>query len=203
LATFEALGPDARADGVAHTTTFRPRLPVVSIGGAKPSADKPSYADFIEVSVSLRSLAEGLRRACGFTFVANCANRRMQWLKTPLPRRHHHRAQPGNVSVRPIQLGIAVAPSLPHELQRMRGPKDSTVASSGQSSILTGRSWPQCTRVANKPRTPCRRMPPSVVGRVGSSSLTMPQLRTHRERNQVTVIGSRTGTNALLSGSRL
>jgi hypothetical protein len=39
---------------------------------------------------------------------------------------------PGNLSARSIQLGTAVAPSLPLGLQRMRGPKDGTVASSGQ-----------------------------------------------------------------------
>jgi hypothetical protein len=47
---------------------------------------------------------------------------------------------PGNLSARSIQFGIAVAPSFPQELQRMRGPKDGTVASSGQSSMLTARS---------------------------------------------------------------
>jgi hypothetical protein len=51
------------------------------------------------------------------------------------------------VSALSIQFGIAVAPSLPQRLQRMRGPKDGTVASSGQPSMLTRRSWPQCWQV--------------------------------------------------------
>jgi hypothetical protein len=49
--------------------------------------------------------------------------------------------------------------------------KDGTVAS-GHSSILTARSWPHW-QVTDKPRMPCRRVLPSVVGRI-SSSLAMP-----------------------------
>jgi hypothetical protein len=45
-------------------------------------------------------------------------------------------------------------------------------------------------QVTNKPRTPCRRMLPSVIGRIGSSSLAMSQRRTDKERNQVAVIGT-------------
>jgi hypothetical protein len=70
-------------------------------------------------------------------------------------------------------LGTAVAPSLPQRLQRMRGPKDGTVPSSGQSSMLTARSWRQCWHVANNPRTPSRRMLPSVIVRIGSSPLAI------------------------------
>jgi hypothetical protein len=58
-------------------------------------------------------------------------------------RQHHRREPPGNLSACSIQLGTAVAPGLPQRLQRIRGPKDGTAASSGQSSILTARSWPQ------------------------------------------------------------
>jgi hypothetical protein len=92
---------------------------------------------------------------------------------TRLRRERHRRAPPGNLSAHSIQFGTAVAPSLPQRLQRMRGPNEGTVASSGQSSILAARSWPQCWQVTNKPRTPCRRMLPSVIGRIGSSSLTI------------------------------
>jgi hypothetical protein len=49
-----------------------------------------------------------------------------------------------------MKFGTAVTPTLPQRLQRMRGPKDGTVASSGQSSISTARSWPQCWQVTNK-----------------------------------------------------
>jgi hypothetical protein len=65
--------------------------------------------------------------------------------------------------------------ALPQQLQGMRGPKDGTVASSGHSFILTARSWPQCWQVTNEPRTPCQRMLPSVIGRIGSSSQTAPK----------------------------
>jgi hypothetical protein len=88
-------------------------------------------------------------------------------------RQHHRRAPPGNLSACSTQLGTAVAPSLPERLQRMRGPKDGTVASSGHSSILTARWWPQRWQVTNKPRTPCRRVLPSVMGRTGASSLVI------------------------------
>jgi hypothetical protein len=63
---------------------------------------------------------------------------------------------PGNLSARSIQLGTAVAPSLPQRY-----------------SACAGRSWLQCWQVTNNPRTPCRRMPPSVMGRIGSS-MAMP-----------------------------
>jgi hypothetical protein len=43
--------------------------------------------------------------------------------KTPT---RHRRAPPGNLSARSLQFGLAVAPSLPHLLQRMRGPNDGT-----------------------------------------------------------------------------
>lgn len=46
---------------------------------------------------------------------------------------------------------------------RPPGPKDGTGASSRQSSILTAHLWPQCWQVANKPRTPYRRLPPSLT----------------------------------------
>jgi hypothetical protein len=54
--------------------------------------------------------------------------------------RGRYRAPRGNLSARSIQLGTAVAPCLQQRLQRMRGPKDGTVASLGQSPILTARS---------------------------------------------------------------
>jgi hypothetical protein len=104
--------------------------------------------------------------------VGGLTERLQGWTALSSKARHHHRRPlPGNLSARSIQLGTAVAPSLPQRLQRMRGPKDGTVASSGQSSILTARSWPQCWQVACSPRTPCRRILPSVMGRPGSSSL--------------------------------
>ena len=78
----------------------------------------------------------------------------------------HRRALSRTSSVRPFDPIRRSPPSLPQRLQRRRGPKDGTVASSGQSSILTARSWPQCWRVTNNPRTPWRRMPPSVIGLV-------------------------------------
>jgi hypothetical protein len=81
----------------------------------------------------------------------------------------------GNLSARSIQLGTAVAPSLAQRLQGMRGPKDGTVASSGQPSILTAPH--SRSAVTNKPRTPCRRMLPSVIGRIGSSFLAMLQAK--------------------------
>jgi hypothetical protein len=56
-------------------------------------------------------------------------------------------------------IGHSRPASFPQRLQRMREPEDGTVGSSGQSSILTARSWPQCWQVANKPRLggACRR----------------------------------------------
>jgi hypothetical protein len=51
-------------------------------------------------------------------------------------RQHHRRAPPGNLSARSIQFGTAVAPSLPQRLQRMRGPKDGTVASSADRTLV-------------------------------------------------------------------
>jgi hypothetical protein len=110
-------------------------------------------------------------------------------------RRRHLRAPPGILSARSIQFGTAVAPGLPQRQQRIRGPKDATVRSSGQSSILTARSWLQCWQVGNKPRTPCRRMPLSVIERIGSSS---PAISTDRERDQVAVIGFPDGNQCKL-----
>ena len=53
---------------------------------------------------------------------------------------------PGSLSARSIQFGIALAPSLPHWLQRMRWPNDGTGTSSGLASTLTSVSWPRAGR---------------------------------------------------------
>ncbi len=116
---------------------------------------------------------------------------------------HHRWAPPGNLSARSIQLGTAVAPSLPHRLQRMRGPKDGTVASSAQSSILTARSWPQCWQVACSPRTPCRRIVPSVMGRIGSSSLIIrPAKNAQRTKSRTVNQGPCSGRETAPPGLR-
>jgi hypothetical protein len=69
---------DFRTYGVAHTTIMRvwpaPRspearrcvrrhspLPFSAAGGRPGAADRPTYADFIEVSVDLPSLTEGFQ----------------------------------------------------------------------------------------------------------------------------------------------
>lgn len=44
------------------------------------------------------------------------------------------------------------------------------MASSGQSSILTAHSWPLALARHDKPRTPYRRMLPSVIGPTSSPS---------------------------------
>jgi hypothetical protein len=69
----------------------------------------------------------------------------------------HRRDPPGNLSARSIQLGRAVAPSLAQELHRIRGPKEGTVASSGQSPMFTARSCRSAGR--------WRRVPGAVPGR--------------------------------------
>src|SRR5712664_3602835 len=78
---------------------------------------------------------------------------------------------------------MAVAPSLPHLVQRIRGPNDGTGTSSGQASMLTAVSWRQCRQVTNSPRTPFWRMLPSVMGRnralpqpIGHSRIPSPPL---------------------------
>jgi hypothetical protein len=76
---------------------------------------------------------------------------------------------PGNLSACSIQFGIAVAPSLPHWLHRHRGPNDGSGTSSGHASTLTAVSRPQCWQVTKSPRTPWRRIVPSVIGPIGSS----------------------------------
>jgi len=55
----------------------------------------------------------------------------------------------------------------------MRGPNDGTGTSSGQLSTLTSVRWPQALQVTNSPRTPFWRMLPSVMERIGSSSLAI------------------------------
>jgi hypothetical protein len=94
----------------------------------------------------------------------------------------HRHGLPGSLSRRSIQFGIAVAPSLPHRLQRMRGPNHGTGTSSGQASTLSFVLCSQCWQVTHSPRTPFRRMLPSVIGWIGSSGLVMPPIRTSRER---------------------
>src|SRR5437899_1653418 len=61
----------------------------------------------------------------------------------------------------------------PHRLHRIRGPNDGTATASGQASMLTAVSWPQCRQVTNSPRTPFWRMLPSVIGWIGSSRLVI------------------------------
>jgi hypothetical protein len=51
-------------------------------------------------------------------------------------RRHHLRA-PGNLSARSIQLGTAIAPSLPQWLHRIRGLNENTGGAPGQASRVT------------------------------------------------------------------
>jgi hypothetical protein len=114
-----------------------------------------------------------------------------------VPRQHHRRESPGNLSARSIQLGTAVAPSLPQELHRIRGPKDGTAASSGQSSMLTA----LVTAVLAGHEQATDAMPAHGAkrhGADGSSSLAMPT-SSDRERNQGGQIGSRKGTNVALS----
>jgi hypothetical protein len=102
----------------------------------------------------------------------------------------------GNLSARLIHLGPAVAPSLALRLQRMRGPNVARgivgpivhVDRALVTAVLAG-----CEQATDA----MRRMLPNVIGPIGSSSLA------HRERNQLTVIGSSGGTNVAPSGLRL
>src|SRR5258708_33893392 len=55
-------------------------------------------------------------RGAGARQHSNCIEGRVSHRRVPL----------GNLSARSTQSGIAVAPSLPHLLQRMRGPNDGT-----------------------------------------------------------------------------
>jgi len=80
-----------------------------------------------------------------------------------------HRRVPGKLLPRSIQLGIAVAPRLPHRVHRMCRVNDGTGTSSGQASTLTSVLLPQARQVAKSERTPRLRMLPSVIGRIGSS----------------------------------
>src|SRR5258705_6879174 len=52
------------------------------------------------------------------------------------------------MSARSFQLGIVLAPSLPHFVHRIRGPKDGTGVSSGQRSTLTSVWYPQALQVS-------------------------------------------------------
>jgi hypothetical protein len=80
-----------------------------------------------------------------------------------------HRRVPGKLLPRSIQLGIAVAPRLPHRVHRMCRVNDGTGTSSGQASTLTSVLLPQARQVAKSERMPRLRMLPSVIGRIGSS----------------------------------
>ncbi len=89
--------------------------------------------------------------------------------RAPLLSTQAHRRVPGKLLPRSIQLGIAVAPRLPHRVHRMRRPNDGTGTSSGQASTLTSVLLPQARQVAKSKRTPRLRMLPSVIGPIGSS----------------------------------
>jgi hypothetical protein len=54
-------------------------------------------------------------------------------------RTRHCRAPPSNLSARSLQFGIAVAPSLPHRLHRMREPNEGTGTLSGRLRAQGGR----------------------------------------------------------------
>jgi hypothetical protein len=75
-----------------------------------------------------------------------------------------HRRVSGRLLPRSIQLGIAVAPRLPHRVHRMCRVNDGTGTSSGQASTLTSVLLPQARQVAKSERTPRLRMLPSVMG---------------------------------------
>jgi hypothetical protein len=75
---------------------------------------------------------------------------------------------------------MAVAPTLPHLLHRIRGPNDGTGTSSGHPSTLTSVWWPQALQVTNSPRTPFWRMLPRVIGSIGSSERGMVGHSNHR-----------------------
>ena len=105
----------------------------------------------------------------------------------------------GKLSARSIQLGTAVAPSLPQRLQRIRGPKDGTGASSSQSSILIARSCPQVLASQEQATDAVAPLAAERQDGLVRHPWPCPKLRTHRGRNQVTVIGSGK-TNVALSG---
>jgi hypothetical protein len=92
-------------------------------------------------------------------------------------------------------------PFLPtlREIAHTRNP----VPVGGQLSMLSARSWPQCWQITNKPRTLCGRMLPTVIGRIGASSLAMPLTKNRQGRNQVAVIGSSKRTNVAQSDLHL
>jgi hypothetical protein len=92
-------------------------------------------------------------------------------------------------------LGTAVVARLPQQLQRIRGPKDATRGVVGQSSMLPA----LMAAVLSGHERRAWRILPSVIGRIGPSSWPFDQLRTDKERNQVTVIGSQKGTFVALS----
>src|SRR5258708_2098212 len=102
------------------------------------------------------------------------------------------------MSARSFQLGIVLAPSLPHFVHRIRGPKDGTGVSSGQRSTLTSVWYPQALQVSRaraRPSGACCR-----ASSAGSARHPCPtsKLRTDREQNQVRrTIGSRNETNSL------
>jgi hypothetical protein len=103
------------------------------------------------------------------------------------------------MSARSFQLGIALAPSLPHFVHRIHGPKDGTGISSGQLSTLTSVWYPQALQVTSSPRTLFWRMLPSVIGRIGSSSLPYFQAKNRQgtKSSAPAQFGSRNETNPL------
>jgi hypothetical protein len=66
----------------------------------------------------------------------------------------HPRRVPCKLLPLSIQLGIAVAPRLPHSVHPMCRPNDGTGTSSGQASTLTVVLWPQARQVVKSERTP-------------------------------------------------
>ena len=103
------------------------------------------------------------------------------------------------MSARSFQLGIALAPSLPHFVHRIRGAEGRHRHIVRPTIDVDLGVVPAGAAGESSPRTPFRRMLPSVIGWIGSSSLPYFQAKNRQgtKSSAPAQFGSRNETNSL------